>query len=100
MTLMLSRKVAASVRAVATLALMMLAWPRAGAQEKVVISEFMAANTRTLADRDRDYSDWIELYNAGAAAANLDGWFLTDDRARLNKWRFPATTLASGEYLL
>ena len=31
---------------------------RAGA---VVISEFMASNTRTLTDADGDHSDWIEL---------------------------------------
>ena len=70
------------------------------AQEKVHLTEFMAANLRTLADRDREYSDWIELHNAGAAPVNLEGWFLTDDRAKLNKWRFPATTLAAGEYLI
>ena len=70
------------------------------AQDRVVITEFMAANVRTLADRDREHSDWIELCNAGAAAANLDGWFLTDDRAELKKWRFPATTMAPGEYLV
>ena len=72
----------------------------AAAQERVVITEFMAANLRTLADRDREHSDWIELCNAGVAAANLDGWFLTDDRAELKKWRFPAATLAPGEYLV
>ena len=70
------------------------------AQDRVVITEFMAANVRTLADRDREHSDWIELCNTGAAAANLDGWFLTDDRADLKKWRFPATTMAPGENLV
>jgi len=72
----------------------------ANAQEKVVLTEFMAANVRTLADRDRAYSDWIELYNAGATAVSLDGWFLTDDRGSLTKWRFPAVSIAANEYLL
>ncbi len=84
---------------------LLLAWCGAGlstadAQERVIISEFMAANVRTLADRDRDYSDWIELYNASAGAANLDGWFLTDSRKNLKKWRFPATTIGPGEFLV
>ena len=70
------------------------------AQDKVVISEFMAANVRTLADRDRQYSDWIELYNPGSVPVNLDGWFLTDDRMNLKKWRFPAVPLAPNEYLV
>jgi hypothetical protein len=34
------------------------------ASAEVVISEFMADNSRTLADQDGDYSDWIELHNA------------------------------------
>ena len=70
------------------------------AQDKVVITEFMAANTRSLTDRDREHSDWIELYNAGPAPVNLEGWFLTDNRAKLTKWRFPATPLAPGEFLV
>ncbi len=85
------------------LASLILAWLGLGlgiAQERVIISEFMAANVRTLVDRDRDYSDWIELYNAGASAANLDGWFLTDSRKNLKKWKFPAVTLGPGEFLV
>ena len=35
------------------------------------ISEFMAANTRTLADEDGDYPDWIEIHNAGVTPASL-----------------------------
>src|SRR5437773_3702302 len=70
------------------------------AQDKVVITEFMAANTRSLTDRDREHSDWIELYNAGPAPVNLEGWFLTDNRAKLTKWRFPATPLAPCEFLV
>jgi hypothetical protein len=86
-------------------AALILAWCGAGpatatAQERVIITEFMAANVRTLADRDRDYSDWIELYNSGASAANLEGWFLTDSRKDLKKWKFPATTIAPGEFLV
>ncbi len=72
----------------------------AHAQDKVVISEFMASNIRTLADRDRQYSDWIELYNPGSTPVNLEGWFLTDDRGNLKKWRFPGTVLAANEYLI
>lgn len=72
----------------------------AAAQEAVFITEFMAANTRTLADRDRDYSDWIELYNAGSNTVNLAGWALTDDPQNLTRWRFPSVQLAPNEYLL
>src|SRR5687767_4034313 len=67
----------------------------------VVISEFMAANTRTLADRDGQFSDWIEINNRGDAPADLSGWYLTDDPADLTQWAFPAgTTLGPGQYLI
>ncbi len=84
----------------ATAAMLLSAFGATAQPEKVYLTEFMAANVRTLMDRDRDYSDWIELYNAGASAANLEGWFLTDDRKDLKKWRFPAVSLGPNEYLV
>jgi hypothetical protein len=74
--------------------------PASSPAQRVFITEFMAANTRSLLDRDRDYSDWIELYNAGSDPVNLEGWCLTDDRRKLDKWRFPAVTLPPSEYLV
>ena len=67
---------------------------------QVVISEFMAANDRSLNDEDGQASDWIELYNAGATAVNLSGWFLTDDAKNLTKWRFPSTPLSAHGFLV
>jgi len=66
----------------------------------LLINEFMAINTSTLADEDGAYSDWIEIYNPSASAVDLDGWHLTDNDANLTKWTFPARTLAADEYLL
>ena len=64
------------------------------------ISEFMASNTRILADETGAFSDWIEIYNPTAASVNLDGWFLTDSAGNLTKWRFPATNIAGGGFLV
>ncbi|MCA9261748.1 MAG: lamin tail domain-containing protein, partial [Planctomycetales bacterium] len=67
-----------------------------------IITEFMAANSSTLADGYGRYADWIELYNAGDASVDLAGWHLTDDPADLAKWQFPSTSqslLAPGEFL-
>lgn len=69
-----------------------------GAQE-LVISEFMAANDSTLTDEDGEFSDWIEVYNAGPQAADLAGWSLTDDADELSKWPFPAIHLAPRHFL-
>jgi hypothetical protein len=41
--------------------------------EPVILSEFMAANTRTLADERRSFEDWIELRNTGSNAVDLPG---------------------------
>jgi hypothetical protein len=65
-----------------------------------VISEFMAANTASLADDNGEYSDWLEIYNPGPAAVNLDGWYLTDSAANKTKWKLPAISLAAGGYLV
>ncbi|MFM8359103.1 MAG: lamin tail domain-containing protein, partial [Verrucomicrobiota bacterium] len=46
----------------------------------VVLNEFMAQNTRTLADpADGDWDDWIELYNSGPNPVDLTGYHLTDN---------------------
>src|ERR1043166_8814088 len=66
----------------------------------VLISEFMALNSTTLADQDGQYSDWIELYNSGSDTVNLGGWYLTDNRTNLTHWRVPSTDLYPGNYLV
>ncbi|HZN64859.1 MAG TPA: FN3 associated domain-containing protein, partial [Tepidisphaeraceae bacterium] len=63
-----------------------------------VISEFLAVNNSGITDRDGERSDWIEIHNPGTTDINLDGYFLTDEAAVPNKWRFPAVTLPAGAY--
>ena len=65
-----------------------------------VISEFLASNDGSIVDEDGASSDWIEIFNAGDEAVDLNGWSLTDDADELTKWTFPATTLEPSEFLL
>jgi hypothetical protein len=65
-----------------------------------IISEFMAQNETVLADEDVAFSDWIEIYNPGPGATNLNGFYLTDDASNLTKWRLPSQTIAAGGYLV
>src|SRR6185369_7707049 len=65
-----------------------------------LITEFMAANSGALLDEDGDTSDWIEIYNAGSATVNLQGWCLTDHATNLTKWRFPSTNIAAHGFLV
>src|SRR6266516_5058450 len=70
------------------------------ATSQVIISEFMADNTHTLVDEDGAYEDWIEIYNTGDAAVNMDGWYLTDDAGDFTQWHFPSTNLNAGGFLV
>jgi hypothetical protein len=67
---------------------------------QVVISEFMAANSKGLKDADGDTSDWIELHNLGTTAVNLQGWSLTDSTNLAPRWAIPATNLSANGYLV
>ena len=66
----------------------------------LILSEFMANNTRTVTDEDGAFSDWIEIYNGGKETVNLLNWSLTDSAKNLTQWRFPATNLPPGRFLL
>lgn len=72
----------------------------ASAAPEVWISEFLAVNEASAPDQDGEYTDWIELYNRGPGAADLTGWYLTDDSEDLQKWAFPAVSMPQGGYLL
>ena len=65
-----------------------------------IITEFMASNGNTLEDGNGATPDWIEIYNNGDASVDLAGYRLTDDPGDINKWVFPSTALAAGEYLI
>jgi len=65
----------------------------------------MASNTVTVQDAFGDYDDWIEIYNAGPDAVNLNGMILTDDLGDATKWRIASsdpglTRISPGAYLL
>jgi spore coat protein CotH len=85
--------------AVAIVTAILLIAPRA-AFAQPTLSEFMAQNDTVLADEDGAFTDWIELYNPGPSATNLNGFHLTDDASNLTKWKLPAQTIAAGGYLV
>ena len=59
-------------------------------QQDVYLNEFMASNAYVQADPDFGrYGDWIELYNDGEVAIDLTDYYLTDNRQKIHKWRFP-----------
>lgn len=68
----------------------------------VVINEWMADNTTTLADpADNDFEDWFELYNPGTEPADLAGFYFGSSLT--NRFEFlipPGYTVPAGGYLL
>ena len=72
----------------------------APARSQPFISEFLASNSRILADVDGDFTDWIEIQNPANSATNLAGWYLTDNPANLTKWRIPPVNIPARGFLL
>lgn len=67
---------------------------------QVLINEFSSLNISGITDEDGDHSDWIELYNSSALAANLEGYCLSDNAHNLKKWTLPAISLKPDNFLL
>jgi len=59
----------------------------------VKINEFMASNSKTVADEAGEYEDWIELYNLSDKDIDLSGYFLSDNPANLPKWEIRSGTV-------
>ena len=68
----------------------------------IVVNEFMADNSTTIADPNGEYDDWIELYNPTATSITLTGKYLTDKKDNLTKYQFtqPNLVLNPNEFLL
>jgi hypothetical protein len=57
------------------------------------ISEVVASSKYSLRDGDKNYPDWIELYNPNNTTLDLTGYYLSDNPALPTKWAFPASTV-------
>ena len=68
------------------------------------INEVCSKNETGLTDtsstpNDNHY-DWIEIYNGGDEAIELEGWSLSDSSSKLRKFVFPSVEIKAGEYLI
>ncbi len=72
------------------------------AQSGPILNEILAWNVHTALGPDRaGFPDYIELHNPTADPIDLEGWYLSDDRAAPFKARIPGgVTLPAGGYLL
>lgn len=71
---------------------------------QVVINEFCFANYSDYGlggGWNQEYEDWVEFYNPTGAAANIGGYFLSDNLNNPTKWEIPAgTTVPANGYLI
>jgi hypothetical protein len=67
----------------------------------VTVNEIMASNLFTAADPAGEFDDWIELHNKTASPVDVSGFFLSDDPANRDKWKFPVgTSIPANGYLI
>jgi len=59
----------------------------------LLIQEVMADNISTLQDENGDYPDWLEICNNSDSTIDLSGFFLSNSKENLLKWKFPELTL-------
>jgi len=78
----------------------MMLGPRVHGADSVILSEFMAANTRTQTGNSKTFDDWIELRNVTSNSVNLAGWSLTDNSRKPRLWMLPSTNMPAGGHLL
>ncbi len=66
----------------------------------LVINELMAKNYGNFQNDNQEFEDWIELYNNGPNAINLNGLFLSDNADLPNQWPLPNVEISPGEYII
>jgi len=70
-------------------------------EAQVFINELMPANDSLVFDNFGEDDDWIELYNAGNAAINLEDYYISDDPLLPLKWQINGPlNIYSGDYIL
>lgn len=87
------------INLVATLSIIML-FCNVLQSQNIAVNEVVYSNNTIVADEDNEFEDFIEIYNYGSIAINLENFGLTDDESDLFQWVFPNIILEQNEYLL
>lgn len=68
------------------------------AKSQVIINEYSCSNINGIADAYGQREDWVELYNMGASAVDLTGFYLSDKSTNLTKWIVPSGTIPANGF--
>ncbi len=63
------------------------------------ITEVMSRNETFFPDENGLCPDYVEVHNVSSEPVDLDGWRLTDNPKKLDKWTFPPVTVPADGYL-
>lgn len=68
---------------------------------QILINELLPKNSQNGSDQDGEFDDWIELYNPANEDQDISGYYLTDSKKELTKWKFPeGTIIGKNAYLI
>lgn len=70
------------------------------AKSQIVINELSPSNSTTIENGIGNFDDWIEIYNKGNSAVNLQGYSLSDLQSLPLQFVFPAHTLQPDSHLV
>ncbi len=68
--------------------------------QDLMINEVMASNATNIVDDFGEHTDWIEIYNYGATAVDLQDFGLSDHKSNPFMWVFPGITIQPSEYMI
>ncbi|MEO0311006.1 MAG: hypothetical protein RIQ89_663, partial [Bacteroidota bacterium] len=77
--------------------LLFIALQSINAPAQIIFNEVQPANVFTYPNGYGEYKDWIEIYNAGGSAVNLQNYKVSDKLTEPNKFIFPSLNLGAGE---
>ena len=68
--------------------------------QDIFINEFVSSNDTIIEDSFGEFSDWIELYNAGSEVVNLKDFAISDKKDNLRRWVFPEVLIQPKGFIL
>ena len=75
--------------------------PVSTAHAQLIINELMQSNIDCIMDDINEFPDsWVELYNSGTTAVNLNAYSISDEDDPKNAWALPDKTIQPGSYVI
>ena len=78
-----------------------VASPVSTVHAQLVINELMQSNIDCVMDDINEFPDsWVELYNSGTTAVNLNSFSISDENDPKTAWTLPSKTINPGAHIL